>query len=252
METRPLTVAREVKLGISEASAVGCLADGVFLVVDDERGVFAATLDGETHFLAHSKDLADIEGLCLPSSHDTAYVLSERGGRIFQYPITRDGQTITLGERHETGRLPQIGRRANRGWEGMAFAPGATWPDGDDRLIAVHQAKPRRIGVFTLPDLEPESELRLPREARRSLEELSDITISPRSGHWFVLSGPAGRIAEFERGGEPGAWTVTLLALYKIPTSKRDVPEGLTFDTDGRLWMVTDGKGRLIELTGLD
>ena len=39
-----------------------------------------------------------------------------------------------------------------------------------------------------------------------------------------------------------------LVRTYSIDTAKGDVPEGVTFDADGRMWIVTDGEGMLREV----
>lgn len=44
-------------------------------------------------------------------------------------------------------------------------------------------------------------------------------------------------------GGE-----LSLAGIYRFKSSKNDVPEGISIDAAGRVWVCTDGKGLLHEV----
>ena len=111
------------------------------------------------------------------------------------------------------------------------------------RLVAVHQTGPRRIGIFDLEALSPQALLRLPKDARKLLGDLNDVAVSA-TGRLFVLSGKTGILAELELDGVQ----LELVRTYKVANNKNDVPEGITFDRQGRLWLVTDGEGHARQL----
>jgi len=225
-------------LGVQEASGLGSLDDGSFLVVDDELGVFRCTPDGASVPLEAGRGLADLEGIAITPDGMFACVLSEGDGGVWRYRI--DGGNRHGGQR--LGALPQLSKHKNRGWEGIAFAaPGIL--DTRTTLLAVHQVEPRRVGLFDAETLEPRAMLRLPKLARKAIGELNDITVD-NDGRILLLSGKHGRIAEmrFESG------SLALVRVYRIETFKRDVPEGISVDADGRVWVCTDGKGRLLQL----
>lgn len=139
--------------------------------------------------------------------------------------------------------MVQVGRP---GWEGITIAPPGTLALRAS-LLAVHQVRPRRLGLFDLETLTQRHLWRLPRSARKALGDLNDVTIDARTGHVLVLSGKPGRVAELALKGPE----LVHLATWSLETDDADVPEGITFDDDGRLWVVTDGQGWLGEYAAL-
>ena len=60
----------------------------------------------------------------------------------------------------------------------------------------------------------------------------------------LVLSGKAGCIGELRVVDD----ALELVRTYPIATAKSDVPEGIAFDPQGGLWLVTDGEGMLRQI----
>lgn len=226
-------------LGVIEASAVAALGDDVFLVVGDEDGLFRCRAGEPPTQLATGDEVSDLEGLCVVVERSEALALAEHDGSVWRFPLA-NGE-LAPGER--VGTLPEIGNGHNRGWEGIAYAAAGVLAD-TEVLVAVHQARPRRVGLFDPSTLEERAILRLPKGARKKLDDLNDVTVDPETHHLLVLSGKAGRIAELRLVG----LELELVRLYPIDTTKREVPEGITFDAAGRLWIVTDGHGMLREI----
>ena len=233
-----LAKVQQFRLGVAEASGVAPLPDGRFLIVDDEIGLHLCTREGDARPLAPSIR-GDLEGVCMAADGRTVYVLCERRGTVWQATLD-DGQ---LRDVRTLGNLPDIGKR-NRGWEGICCAT-SHW-HGGPALLAVHQRKPRVIGLFSLPHLIEVAQLSLPKgkKLRKALGDFNDVAVHPHSGHMFVLSGRKGQVAELTR-----RWgKLQVERLWRVDTSGRDVPEGLGFDAQGRLWLVTDGRGTLRQL----
>jgi uncharacterized protein YjiK len=232
-------VLREGAIGVQEASAVARIGADTFLVVDDEAGIFRCGPGVDPVKLDVAMALSDLEGICVNADGSAAFVLSERDGSVWRFRLI--GGLLSDGLR--VGKLPALSKKKNQGWEGIAFADAGRYFEGAE-LVAVHQVGPRRVGFFDAETLQPRELLRLPKQARKRLGDLNDVAIQPTTSHIFVLSGKAGRIAELSVGdGE-----LQLVQTYAIESTKRDVPEGLTFDADGGLWLVTDGEGMLREL----
>jgi uncharacterized protein YjiK len=231
-------VVQQEPLGVQEASAVAPLGGGRFLVVDDEAGVFRCAVGEQPVALEAGGGLRDLEGACIAPGGLSAYLLSERDGSLWRFTLEGDD----LGEGERVGRLPRLSKKKNQGWEGIAIAPVGLWNERDE-LVAVHQTKPRTVAVIDLETLEPRLLARLPKAARKALGDLNDVTVDLRHGHILVLSGKAGRIAQLAFDGDE----LQLVRLYKIESGRNDVPEGMSMDGDGRLWLVTDGGGWLRE-----
>jgi len=225
-------------LGVQEASGLAPVGDGSFLVVDDEHGIFRCSPDGASVQLDAGKGLADLEGIVVTPDGRHAYVVSERDGSIWRFVVEGDG----LGAGERLGQLPQLSKKRNQGWEGVAFAPAGTLSE-QMTLVAAHQVKPRRIGLFDPETLELHMLLKLPKAARKTIGELNDIAIDA-DGRILLLSGKSGYIAEMYLGGE----SLSLARVYSIKTDSDDVPEGISIDAAGRVWICTDGKGMLREL----
>ena len=225
-------------LGLREASGLVRIDDGSFLVVDDERGIFHCTCDGKSVQLDAGKELVDLEGIAITPDGMSVCVLSEEDGGVWRYRV--DGSSLHGGE--QLGVLPQLSKKKNRGWEGIAFAAAGTLDTGSV-LLAAHQAKPRRVGLFDADTLEQGALLRLPKDARKAIGELNDIAVGA-NGRILLLSGKSGRIAEMRL--ESG--TLVLVRVYCIETSKQDVPEGISVDAEDSVWICTDGKGMLRQL----
>ncbi len=232
-------VARERPLGVQEASGVAHLGGDQFLVIDDEHGVFRCSPDSDPVPLDAARGFADLEGICVDEGGRHAYVLAERDGSVWRFGLA-DGD-LTEGKR--LGKLPRLNKKKNQGWEGIAFARAGTLSERAE-LVAVHQVGPRRVGFFDAETLHERATLALPKDARRALGDLNDVTLHPTHPHLFVVSGKAGRLAELAVRGD----ALELVRLYPLETAQYDVPEGVTFGTDGRLFVVTDGEGMLREL----
>jgi len=225
-------------LGVQEASSLAPMRDGSFLVVDDEHGIFRCPPDGSAVQLDAGQGLADLEGVAITPDGKHAYVLSERDGSVWRFGV--DGDDLQGGER--LGNLPRLAKALNHGWEGIAFAAAGAFGE-HLQLLAAHQVKPRRIGVFDAETLEQRLMVRLPKNARKAIGDLNDITVDA-DGRILLLSGKRGCIAKMRLVDD----VLSLVRVYRVETAKDDVPEGISIDTEGRVWICTDGKGMLHQL----
>jgi uncharacterized protein YjiK len=231
-------VKTEHALGVQEAGCLAPMGDGSFLVVDDDHGVFRCVPGDDPKPLGGGKGMADVEGITITPDGHSAYVLSERGGSVWRFAVDDAG----LHDGNRLGKLPRLSNKKNKGWEGIAFVAAGTFAE-KMAIMAVHQKSPRRIGLFDAETLEQHSVMRLPKNARKVLGELNDIAVG-RDGRILLLSGKSGRIAEVRLEGEK----LSLVCVYRVETSKHDVPEGISIDAEGAVWICTDGEGMLRQL----
>ncbi len=258
------------KLDVEEASGVAPLKDGRLLVIDDCRGVFFVRANGKAKALLSAKDddhphyapeLADLEGITVDADEKNAFVVSEGSRTIFRIPLSGRGNDIEPGAPIALGSLPPLNDGSVNGWEGVAILPGR-FTDGEDRLVAIHEADPPQIAIFDIPadgsdgTLEPVQSFKVPRQARDHLVDISDVAIHPETGNVFCLSDRQRTIVEFElkkhtqpqRGGLIENLTVELVGVTDIPDSKGTKPEGIGFDPDSGDVIVVAEKNRTSRL----
>lgn len=233
-------------LEVPQASGLTYLGDERFLVVDDDHGVYLAWSDGAAELVAARDDhpeLRDLEGICV-GPDGGAWVLSERTSAVLALPIERDGDEPRVGAPRLVGEVEHVAKKKNKGWEGITL-----WPGAAPRLLACHEDRPRRVGVFTA-DLATIAFLSLPDALEDALEDLSDLTFDPVTGHLLLLSDESQAIAEVAIRVEDGA-PVALepVGLTRLELGKKEKPEGLCFDEAGTLWLVTDGRPHLYAFT---
>jgi len=234
------TETRVVELAVPQASGVVSIDDGVFLVVDDDRGIYVAYENGTADVVARRKDhpeLRDLEGICL-GPDGTAWVLSERTSAVHSLSIDKTRSGVELAPPRLVAALEHIARKNNKGWEGIEVF-GA-------HAFACHEDKPKRVGVFSLPDLVTVAVMKLPKSADSALDDLSDVCIDPLSGHLIVLSDESACFAELSLEVDHGVPTALALErIVEIDVGKKEKPEGVCVDGRGALWLVTDGDPHL-------
>ncbi len=231
------------RLDIDEPSGVAVLPNGSLLIVDDEKGLYR-------HRLGRGSDRMDVrrasrldgpEGIAVSPDGKTAWVVSEDDRMVHAIPI--DGRSG--GEPRKVGKLPVLGghEAANKGWEGIAFLPAALGPEGKDRLVAIHEGRPRRIGFFDPADLGNPVLIDLPEELDDQLEDLSDLAIDPRTGNLVLLSDVSAAIAEISlaKCRRDGGIEARAVSVRSLPFAQGLHAEGLAFAKDGTLWVVTEG-----------
>src|SRR5262245_48595585 len=106
-------------LPVRSASAVAAVP-GALLVVDDDNGIFRVA--GGRAELWAGRDLhpalGDLEGLAVDDTHRMAWALAEEAGAVIALPLSSEPPRATV-----IGHLPRPGKRANKGFEGLAFIP---------------------------------------------------------------------------------------------------------------------------------
>jgi hypothetical protein len=243
---------------VDEPSGVAVLPGRLgLLIVDDEVGLRHVPLPRAPLAPAASRDVRvagprvvfrNAEGVAHDPARRSVLVLLERG-TIFELRL-EGAASLRLGEPREVGRLPRLRRGAGRGWEGLCVLPAATALGRRAWLLAVHERKPRRLGIFSRKTLEVEAQLTVPAtHGSGRIRDLSDVTIDPGTGHVLVLSDESCALFAFELRCRRGAWRLEFVARTPLPECEagdRLQPEGLDFDRGGNLWIACDRGRRLL------
>ncbi|MBI4952992.1 MAG: SdiA-regulated domain-containing protein [Myxococcales bacterium] len=181
-KARGLTQRSRVALGVPNASGLAALPGGAFLVVDDDHGIYHADASGKAR-LAHAKSvrLGDLEGIAFDAARGRVVVVCEEGGAVVALLVKKQRGAFALGAPAKLGRLPAIGRAHNKGWEGIAWVPAGVFGP-HETLLAVHEGKPKRLGVFAYPELETRALCELPAAGKKALCDLSDVAFESGTG----------------------------------------------------------------------
>lgn len=234
------TVKRERYLPMRGASAIAAVK-GALLVVEDDEGIYR--VQGTRAALWAGRDLhpalGDLEGLAVNDEQTMLWALSEREATVVAISLrSRAPRPKTI------GHLPRPGTKKNKGFEGLAFLPARHSPSKRASLVAVHEGKPRRVVLATIPRLEVTHELKLPGEAKLLLEDLADVTVDPRTGDLLLLSDQSRRIVGFRIV----AGRLVVAGSYDLPLGRKEKPEGLDFASGSRLLVVTDDSAKVLEI----
>ncbi len=240
----------EIDTGVKGASGLCHLPGGHTLVVDDDKGIALMSPGGGSTARPLITSGKDLEGICACPDGTQIWVVLEGARRVERYDVEHTDGSLQLIESGAVHKLPKFKDDVdNKGWEGLTFLPAAL-ANGTDHLVCVHEAHPRRIGIFALPDLEHRFSLKLPKDAKTLLPDLADVAVDDH-GHLFIVSDEGRRVVEFALVWSSGteadrlldAPTLVTLSSFELPLEKNSKPEGLAFDADGRLWVSLDNDG---------
>jgi uncharacterized protein YjiK len=234
---KKLVVVSVRETDVEELSAVTVAPGGRIFVADDEHGVGALTARGVQFPKAGA--INGVEGIA--AGDGGLYVVSENECRIYRIALRRDGG---LGRATDLGKLPRVGRKKNKGWEGLAWLPAALNPEGRDRLVLVNEAKPCCVVLVAPGDFEDHVILELPRDLQDALEDLSDVAVEPVSGDLYLLSDDSSAIGVAAlRASDAG---LSLASRGVLPLPFRDAQsEGIAFDDEGRMLVASERGGTL-------
>jgi uncharacterized protein YjiK len=234
-----LRVLSEERTAAREASGVAAHPSGILLVVDDEAGIFTHAR-GKGSVEVPIAELCGCEGVALDEAGTTLYVVSEDSRKVTAFAVRAKGGSVTLGVPEQRGALPKLGSKRNKGWEGLAVRPGWFEKDKRPRLVAVHEGKPRQVGIFPLDDFDGGEILDLPVEVDGALDDLSDVAVHPKSGHIFLLSDESSALVEVEVVTSRKGRALATVRVEPLPIEGGLKPEGICFDAAGDLWLVSE------------
>jgi uncharacterized protein YjiK len=231
------------KIAVNELSGVAVTPDGRVFVVDDECGLAEVGRRGRVHF--HDDcSINGLEGVAVSSDGRFLFLVSENRRRVHRIPLARDG---SLGAPVVIGKLPK-GRSKNKGWEGIAWLPKARNAERRDRLVLVHEDRPRVVGLFNPEDLYDHALLELPPELKAALADLSDVAVEPSNGDLYLLSDDSSAIGIARLVRYRRTLALESVAVLSLPVQDMQ-SEGIAFDGKGRLYLVSERDRRLCVMT---
>jgi uncharacterized protein YjiK len=244
LPTLPLEALSQASLGVPSASAVAPLGGGLYLIVNDDEGLFLAggprpirLRDVEEH-----EALGDLESVCVSDDGAHAYAVSEESGEVFSFEVQRTPGSARLAPGVRLGEIERPGDKKNKGWEGVAFLPAGFAEGWPSALVVAHEGKPMALGFYALPDLRELHFVDLDDTLDGLLGDVADVTLCPRTGHLFLLSDQSHRIVEARISPSE----VELLASFDLTLDDDEKPEGIAFETEDVLVVVTDHSSQML------
>lgn len=249
LKPTPLTFKGASCTEIDEQSALTFVSREIgFLTIADEKAdIYQIPAEGGVGTKIRDDDgvTRGLEGCAYDENSSSLLVVSENTRRVHELAMHVRGGAVTFSKPEELIRLPNISTAKNKGWEGIAVLPEKFTGDGKARLLAVHEASPRAIGIFDRATGDLEHILELGDELAPHPLDLSDIAVDKKTGRVFLLSHESAAIYEVDLrethkllGAGPPAKSWALVPIAEIPLPKKyaDIQaEGLDFDARGDL-----------------
>ena len=269
------TLGRSYRIDVKEPSGLAFLSPELgFVTVGDDasklirlsapQGADGQVAVDKIDTGGHRHLLRGLEGIAFDPDAPSLLVISEDSRIISELALEVGRDGLKVGEPIKRKTLAEIGHDKAHGWEGITILPARVAPDGRARLLAVHERDPRGVAVLDRATLAMESFIPLPADLAREADDLSDLTVDPRSGHLFLLSDESAAVLETILEGAAvdvaGAtattrtvtWSLRAAGRTELPDpdkkKRRLQPEGLAFDDAGDLWVVSEGDRSLRRL----
>ena len=141
---------------------------------------------------------------------------------------------------------------ANKGFEGMAYVPGAASPTGEPQLLLAKEGNPRELVLIgdggkaskPLP-------IKLDPEVKAVCRDFSAVTVDPKTGHLFLSSDESATVAQIKLVRDGDKVIGKLVQSFPLRDEKGkslDHVEGLAFNERGDLFVLTENNGKLHQL----
>ncbi len=236
-------------MGVREASDVVALPGGRFAVVSDsDDHVFL--VDEKNGAVAKAKlhKVPDhgsaLEGIAYDPVSKNLFVARESTGELFRFQFNPNDGSFAFGE----SRVIQSLIDGNKGCEGLAFVPGPLSPTHQPLLLAVKEARPKRLLTLRANGTGKPSEVALDAKTLAAVKDFSAVAVDPKTGDLFIASDESSAVVQVHLQKKGSGWIGAFVQSYpltKSDGSKFSRIEGLTFDERGAMWVLTENGGNL-------
>lgn len=249
--------AQHINTSAREASDVVALPDGRLLVVSDKSDkIYLVDSRGRETTLDLPKlrnGKSQLEGVAFDPVRNHLFVAREEKGVILRYEWNpAKNKPPKLEKRFEVDF--KTGDWGNKGIEGLTFLPAKLSPTGEAQLLAAKEGKPRRLYLFDASGGGKPREIKVDDAVRDVAKDFSALAMDPKTGHLYISSDESALVAQLKwvRDGD----NIRAELVQAIPIRSKDgkkLPriEGLTFNTKGDLYVLTENNGVLHELKRL-
>ena len=210
-----------------------------------ESGTLHAVLNDPPSILILNDDLQIAKTIPLAGFDDTEdivhvegerfAVVEERRRQLCEFTLSADADRVNYADAIKI--LIEPTDFANKGLEGVGYSAAK------NQFFIIKEKKPRRIYAVSRTALgQVDAEITHPWDIEaqsHGMEDLSSVTVDPKTGHLLVLSHDSSVIVETTTSGEK-------IGSFPLKAGhaglKADIPqaEGLTFGKDGTLYVVSE------------
>ncbi|MEN9797628.1 MAG: hypothetical protein RL653_1324 [Pseudomonadota bacterium] len=246
--------ASSTRVDVKEASDVCALPGGAFLVVgdlSDSAGLLRPDGSLERVKLQGVKNhRSGLEGVAYDPLKKRLFVSSEEKRELLRYAFDPASGKATL---EKTFQL-ELGGKANKGVEGLAWLPGTASPTGRPQLLAAREGSPRALYLLDDSGKGKPLEVKLDKVLEQVCPDFSGLAVDPLTGQLFIASDEASTVAEVAlegTGAHPRARLVQSFPLRDDRGKPLERVEGLAFDAAGNLHVLQENSRRLWRLERL-
>lgn len=245
---KSLRLRSTTSLPLKSASAVAPVPGvaGAWLVVDDDRGLFRVE-DGDARRLRGPDDhdgYGDLEGVCVDDD-GRVWVVAEGSGVVLRCALagraTDEIGAIASPRAAKAGAKKKKKGGGNKGFEGLAWLPASSSPDGRAGLLVAHEDKPKVVLLLDPGDLSVRVTLALDDVLDDALDDVADLAVDVASGAILLLSDESACVGVARIAGE----RLESVCVIALPIDADEKPEGIAFVDDDTLAIVTDESAQL-------
>jgi uncharacterized protein YjiK len=247
------SAADRINTSAKEASDVTALPDGRLLVVGDTSDKIRLIDVRRRERIIDLPELrsgrSQLEGVAYDPVRHNLFVSREESREVLRYDWNpAKDKTPRFDKRID---LDGVGGPKNKGIEGLAYVPVEFSPTGEPQLLLAKEGKPRELmligdggGGKTIP-------IKLEEQIKSVCKDFSAVGFDPKSGHLFLSSDESSVVAELKLvkdGDKVRAQLVQSIPLRDKGGKPLARVEGLTFNSKGDLYVLTENDGALHEL----
>ncbi len=245
-------LAGTLKTGMTEASDVTSLPGGRFLVVGDKKdSAVIIGADGKRTKLelpGLKNGNSQLEGVAFDAQRNHLFVSREESRELLRYEWNPNKSAApVLEKRFEIDG----GGPKNKGVEGLAYVPGDVSPTGEPQLLLAKEGKPRELSLLGDGGKGKPLPIKLEREVLAVCRDFSAVAIDPKTGHLFLSSDESATVAQIKLVRDGDKVIGKLVQSFPLRDEKGktlDRVEGLSFNDQGDLFVLTENTGLLHQL----
>jgi uncharacterized protein YjiK len=255
--TKPKTFVRfepagHVEIDLDEPSDVAAFPGGGFLIVGDRADVVLLLApDGKqvrVELPAVKDGKSGLEAVAYDPIRRRLFVAAEERRLLLRYafdPLKSAPPAL------EAKIELDLGKKANKGVEGLAYVPVEHSPTRRPQLVAANERNPHLIALLEDDGSGEPVEVAFPPALAEECSDFAALAVDPVTGHLFVASEESATLAELSWRRTASALALSLKTVTPLLDKRGHAferVEGIAFDERGDLHVLTENQRKLHRL----